>query len=500
MWVEFTESYHKSIKNKLIDRGDKMLDSKPRIGLFATVDELYSTAFDLTEIDKVVRDDVNKLIKNLSSQNEVFFKKIARTEKDGIEVGKYFYNLDVDLIIISEFVYTLDEVILGFLRNIKKDVPILVLMVQGYEGIPEDLTVTNFSRSWGINGTVQLTASIPNLVDEFKYNFLVGYPGEKKISDKIDIIAKAAWVVNSLKKAKLAYLPGVFKGMHDNWDNNAKLEKIFGVELDWLTFSDVVKKIRDIDEDEIKKEVEDIKSKYKVIEPEYVDMYDEARMYLGVKKLIKDRNLSGLTITVDPNNCNEFMDFRVLGYYTISKLMGSLFACADEGDMSNVIAQLILGKVTGNQVQQWENWAFDKKNNTVMGGHSGIGAASLAKNPDEIYVRNLMYDTYTLPNGEVRKGFAFNFVLKPGKVTMLTLGSMNDKYKFKIIRGTAVDHKLLDIHSPFAVIKFDNISVEEYFERICRFGCGKHFVLAYGYVSETCVEVAKNLKLEYLLV
>jgi len=477
-----------------------MVDGKPKIGLFATVDELYSTAFDLTEIDKVVKDDIGKLIKSLSEQNEVFFKKIARTEKDGVEIGKYFYNLDLDLIIISEFVYTLDEVILGFLKNIKKDIPILILMVQGYEGIPEDLTVTNFSRSWGINGTVQLTASIPNLVDGFEYNFLVGYPGEKEITEKINTMAKAAWAVNSIKETKLAYLPGVFKGMHDNWDNNVKLEKIFGVKLDWLTFSDVVKKINDIGENDVKKEVESIKSKYKVIEPKDVDLLDEARMYLCVKKLIEDRSLSGITITVDPGNCNEFMDFRVLGYYTISRLMDDLFACSDEGDMSNVIAQLILGRITGKQVQQWENWAFDKKSNTIMGGHSGAGATSLAKDPGEIYVRNLMYDTYTLPNGEVRKGFAFSFVLKPGRVTMLALGSMKDKYKFKIIRGTVIDYKLLDIHSPFAVIRLDNISIEDYFEKICRFGCGKHFALAYGDVSEICVEAAKILKLDYLLI
>ena len=135
-----------------------------------------------------------------------------------------------------------------------------------------------------------------------------------------------------------------------------------------------------------------------------------------------------------------------------------------------------------------------------MGGHSGVGSTMLASDPNNIYIRNLMYDTYTLPNGEVRKGFAFNFVLKPGKVTMLSLGAMHDEYKFKIIRGTAIDYKLLDIHSPFAVIKLDNISVEEYFEKICRFGCGKHFALVYGDVSETCVQVAKIKKMDYLLI
>ena len=81
-----------------------MVGPRPRIGLFATVDELYSTAFDMAEIDKVVKDDISKLINNLSVQNEVVFRKIARTEKDGIEEGRYFCGLDLDLIIISEFV------------------------------------------------------------------------------------------------------------------------------------------------------------------------------------------------------------------------------------------------------------------------------------------------------------------------------------------------------------------------------------------------------------
>lgn len=477
-----------------------MAGPKPNIGLFATVDELYSTAFDMSEIDSIVKDDISKLINNLSEQNEVVFKKIARTEKDGIEIGKYFCGFDLDLIIISEFVYTLDDVILGFLKSIDKKVPILVLMVQGYEGIPHNLTVKNFSRSWGINGTIQLTASIPNMIDGFEYQFLVGNPSEKNITTKINILAEASWIINSLKKSKLAYLPGVFKGMHDNWDNNAKLEKIFGVELDWLNFSDVVKEIKKIKDSSIKLEVENIRRKYKVIEPTDVDLYDEAGMYLGVKNLINSRNLSGLTITVDPNNCNEFMDFRVLGYYTISKLMDDCFACSDEGDMSNVIAQLILGKMTGSPVQQWENWAFDKKQNILMGGHSGIGATKLAKDPDEIFVKNLMYDTYTLPDGQIRKGFAFNFVLKPGKVTLLTLGAMHDEYKFKIIRGTVIEYKLLDIHSPFAVIKIDNTSVDDYFEKICRFGCGKHFALTYGDVSDLCISIAKIMKMDYLLI
>ena len=477
-----------------------MVSGKPKIGLFVTVDEIYSTAFDLMDIDKVVKGDIKKLVDNLSKENEVFFKSIARNEEDGEQMGKYFSSLDLDLIIISEFVYTLDEPIMGFLNNIKKDIPILVLMVQGYEGVPEDLTVSNFSRSWGINGTIQMTASIPNLIDDFEYEFLVGNPGEASIASRINSMAKAAWAVNSLKKARLAYLPGVFLGMHDNWDNNTKLEKIFGVKLNWLTFSDLVKQFESIDDDEVKKEVDDIKKKYKVIEPQDEDLFDEARMYLGVKKLIKNWDLSGLTITVDPGHCNEFMDFRVLGYYTISKLMNDRFACSDEGDMSLVIANYLLEKISGSHVQQWENWAFDKKKNILMGGHSGIGATALANDPKEIYVRNLMYDTYTLPNGEVRKGFAFNFVSKPGKITMLTLGAIKDEYKFKIIRGTAIDYKLLDIHTPITVIKLDNISVEEYFEKICRFGCGKHYALVYGDVSSTCVNIAKTLKMDYLLI
>ena len=135
------------------------------------------------------------------------------------------------------------------------------------------------------------------MVDGFEYKFLVGNPGEKSISEKISLFAKASWVINSLKKLKLAYLPGVFKGMHDNWDNNAKLEKLFGIELDWLNFSDVVKEVRKVKEEEIKAEVEDMRKKYKIIEPEDIDLYDEARMYLGVKNLIKNKNLSGLTIT-----------------------------------------------------------------------------------------------------------------------------------------------------------------------------------------------------------
>jgi len=477
-----------------------MPGSKPKIGLFATVDQLYSTAFDLTAIDKVVKGDINKLINDLSVENEVFFKKICRTENDGVEAGKYFCQLELDLIIISEFVYTLDEVIMGFLKNIKKDVPILVLMVQGYEGIPEDLTVTNFSRSWGINGTVQLTASMPNMIRHFRYQFLVGNPGEKKITEKINTLAKASRTVNSLKKSKLAYLPGVFKGMHDNWDDNAKLEKIFGIELDWLNFSDVVRELNNIAEKEIDGEVAQIKKKYKVMEPEDIDLYDEARMYLGINQLIKNKNLSGLTITVDPGNCNEFMDFRVLGYYAMSRLMDDCIACSDEGDMSNAICQLILTRITGTQVQQWENWAFDKKENILMGGHSGVGPTKLARDPSKIFVRNLMYDTYTLPNGEVRKGFAFNFILKPGVVTMLSLGAMKDKYRFKIIRATAIDYKLLDIHSPFTVIRLDNIAVEEYFEKICRFGCGKHFALVYGDVSDICVKIAEILRMDYLLI
>ncbi|MCK5566302.1 MAG: hypothetical protein KAI62_00225, partial [Actinomycetia bacterium] len=343
-----------------------MVSDKPKIGLFVTVDEIYSTAFDLMDIDKVVKGDIKKLADNLSKENEVFFKSIARNEEDGEQMGKYFSSLDLDLIIISEFVYTLDEPIMGFLKNIKKNIPILVLMVQGYEGVPEDLTVSNFSRSWGINGTIQMTASIPNLIDDFEYEFLVGNPGEASIASRINSMAKAAWAVNSLKKARLAYLPGVFLGMHDNWDNNTKLEKIFGVKLNWLTFSDLVKQFESIDDDEVTKEVDDIKKKYKVIEPQDVDLFDEARMYLGVKKLIKNWGLSGLTITVDPGHCNEFMDFRVLGYYTISKLMNDRFACSDEGDMSLVIASYLLEKISGSHVQQWENWAFEKKKNILM--------------------------------------------------------------------------------------------------------------------------------------
>jgi hypothetical protein len=80
------------------------------------------------------------------------------------------------------------------------------------------------------------------------------------------------------------------------------------------------------------------------------------------------------------------------------------------------------------------------------------------------------------------------------------MGAMHDEYKFKIIRGTAIDYKLLDIHTPIAVIRLDNISIDEYFEKVCRFGCGKHYALTYGDVSETCINIARTLKMDYLLI
>ena len=181
-----------------------MSADKPRIGLFITVDEIYSTAFDLMDIDKVVKDDIQKLIGGLSSQNEVFFKKIARNESDGEEMGKYFSSLDLDLIIISEFVYTLSA--------IDFNVEVFVSEAGGYlRGVHEYMGTHGETYGGAIVKQVALDNSVnPRLLLallEYQSGWVYGQPKNKAAQEyplgEIDLssqglLRQLKWAVNQL--------------------------------------------------------------------------------------------------------------------------------------------------------------------------------------------------------------------------------------------------------------------------------------------------------------
>ena len=148
------------------------------------------------------------------------------------------------------------------------------------------------------------------------------------------------------ERSKLLYGSGRYGGSEKTYDIEAQIERIkelFGVEVIKLSYDDIKRYFEKASEKEAEIIADKwIKNALRVIEPPRNEIVKSAKMYLGLKMMIKDYEAEAITIDCY-RRFYEMPAYPCMAFFQLNN-EGATAVC--EADLSSTITQLILRYLT----------------------------------------------------------------------------------------------------------------------------------------------------------
>jgi len=241
------------------------------------------------------------------------------------------------------------------------------------------------------------------------------------------------------QRSKLLYESTKYGGAGKSYDIDeqiARLKKLFGVEVVRLDYADIEKYFDEASE-ERSEEIADswIKSALRVVEPNRDDIVASARMYLALKKMIKDYNADGITIDCY-RKFHELPAYPCMAFFQLNN-EGITAVC--EADLSSALTQLLLRYLTEEMAGELRpgfvnDPAADFSKNWIIYCHCTASNRAFGPNgePNPFVIRS---------HAESGKGVAVQSLMPLGEVvTAVQIHFMRDPPLLVIHQGKAVAH------------------------------------------------------------
>lgn len=307
----------------------------------------------------------------------------------------------------------------------------------------------------------------------FKFIYLFNGPDQPMDVDGIVKFGRAAQVVNKLKSARLGMVGFNDMGLYSTGINITRLRDRIGPEVESIDMLQLQKKMDAIPADEIKEQVRTITREWEYpLGPPKPEVVERAvRMYLATLTVCREKNFCGITY-----KCVDGVDLEMnLTHAIPSSLIASAgIPYVDENDLGNLIAELMLKWISGQQVMFLEH--YEHHPDWILLGEDG-------------YVPNELIDgkPQIKPIATVLLGgIAHCSNLKKGRMTCACLSEDNDGYRMHIVTGEGKERpQWVEMGVPLppwpSVKFFPDAGVRAILDHVQ----SQHFAVVYGdYVQE----------------
>lgn len=375
---------------------------------------------------------------------------------------------DVDVILVCVGTWSDDNYVLQFLKAVNK--PVI------FHAFPH-------MESGSLCGVMQIGSVFKDIGFD-AYKTVYAAPGSQESKEKIleacDELLKGKSDKVSEETFYIGSIGGRVPGMTEiAFDEFALYEKC-GALIATINETELLREVKKISNIDV------IKVREKLIDGKgyHIDSDDEAikeslKYYLAMKALIKKYGLKGLAV-----KCyTEYMGKVCLGY---SLLSDEGYACSCEGDVNSAIMMKILMDITGTCVNNTDILNPLPETNEIIFAHCGSSGFSIAPCPDEVHIK---------PVRIMEQGACSVFRPKLGKVTAADLVGHGDTLRMSVMVGEAVEKEYL-FPGNQACIRFDR-PVVDICEDVIKYGCGHHWMVGYGDVSEQLKQYCESRNIIY---
>ena len=431
--------------------------NKPRVrviflGLPKGVPKWPTIDFDTEERIKIIKE---KLLKNISDVEFIgwnWVKSNSELEELSEEIG----SKGEDVVIVFNIASGWFNV-----TKIAKKIPLIA--------ISDPLL-------WGYAGMTNLSSALRK---EGARGFIVSS------SDWNDIlrIFKVVKAYHALKNSRILIIGDYSPEFRKRREEQVKE---LGVKLIWVSFDELRKVFKETNVEEAEKLAKEIYGKAeKVVEPDWKTLVDSARMYLALKKLIREYNANGVTM-----NClGGFYSGKLDAYPCIAFMLfddeGTTMA-ACEGDIESLLTKIAMKEIA-NRPGFLSEPAIDTSKNLAIYAHC-VSATKLNgydKSPEPFYIRSHAEDNKGASVQVLSQYYGIGTIVKivPGSKQVL------------LLRGWILGHMEQDLACRTKIV----VNVNDAQGLIDNWRHSWHRVLYYGDWSGEIEQLAKLLGYELIV-
>lgn len=251
-----------------------------------------------------------------------------------------------------------------------------------------------------------------------------------------------------------------------------------------VDLSELVKEVEKIPSSEARKISEEFLSNVlKMVEPTEMDIVQAAKIYLGLKNLVKKHNLDVFSI-----RCFDIIPtLDNTGCLAVSKMIDEGVIAGCEGDVDTTLTMLVLNYLTNEPVWMANTCSIDRAKNTLTFAHCTI-ATKLLEDASKVTLRS---------HFESGKGVSIQGALKPGqKVTIARLGGLKmDKMVIATgnIRQSDASHE--HMCRTQVEVRLDG-KVEAFIDNLL----GNHVTILKGDISSKLQDFCDKLRIDVILI
>jgi L-arabinose isomerase len=448
-----------------------MENIKPKIGLVIMANEwFWKYKMFGSKFLELIEKDAESIRIKLSEFADVVDMEIILNERQAIDAMRNIKSEDADLLLACPIIWTSDLPFIDMLKEMPRDMPIILWFYSPYERLPCKLSVSDFIRATGTVGAFQFSNVLKR--EMRKFMVVVGTKDEDRVYKEIYEYSKAVRAAKELRNMKIGLLPWRYPDIANTWCDEFKIASRLGPKVVRISVSELYKVAQSIAEEEVNSFVNELKENYEVSVSER-SLRASARASFGLAKVFDKYNLNAVAIQDLEDELHELLKTRPCLY--VASIFEKGRVVGMEGDIHTVIAMLILRRLTSQPVLFAEVYMFDKVENVMPMGHTSMLDINIAKNPREIkIIPDCEYENFD----EVEGAYMY-FTGKEGTVTLLSLVDDVDNYRLIIGRGESIPiNGAIDGYSHILVRP--SLPVEDFLKKAAEAGAGQHWAVVYG--------------------
>jgi len=423
---------------------------KPRIGVLAVGRKTFDVSY-AHEIQAEALQALDSLDIDIIGTQELLF--------DADEVTKALAALKrepLDIVLLLQVTFTDATMTMEITRQL--DAPLLMW------SFPETRTGgrLRLNSLCGINLAAHALSR-----NHLSYDFVHGTPSDSKVISRINDIARAAAVKQSLSGVRIGII-----GQHpDGFDacmfSHEECKELFGIDIEENDLIEFLDSANELDDSVALPHYEDrMKVMVNLADMDRQVTLKTLKAYEAMRRLIERRNYAGLAVRCWPE---FFTHYGAAACGALALLNEHFIPGGCEADIHGVITSLILQRLAGEPAFNTDLVDIDTETDTCVFWHCGQAPVQMAD--PEVPIRATIHSNRKLP-------LLNEFPLKPGRFTMARFSKGHDKTTM-IIGGGEMIRAPLAFSGTSGVARLDSPAIEV-LETLMRIGLEHHTALVYG--------------------
>lgn len=429
-----------------------------------------------------VRQDLDGVHRRLAEHLEVVYPGMVDTVDRAEEAGKAFAEAGVDVVVIAEGTYLPDFFVLQALEHVPHARVVLFNTQTGGDLSPTD-TYEDTMRNSALIGISQLSASLTKA--RKPYDVVVGEIADAETYRRVRVLVRAHELVAGLRGLTVGLVGHVFRGMFDLEYDKGSVRGCLGPEVLSLHPDHLIEFWKGVPAEEVEAAAARLTGRFEMRGITEDDLERSVRLGLAMRALVRHYRLGGLCF---------------LGQHYIEKMAGAparigasmlmeedRFLVACEGDVGGLVMMFLLHGLTGAMPVQMEWGQFDLARNALFLLGHGIASPEAAGAPERVTITRAAEEW-----GFEGHGAGWEFILRPGPVTMGHFLSTPEGWRMLISEGEALEFPCLPCDEIHALVRVAS-PVREYLEAVMSRGVAHHLVVAHGSAAADLEKVADRL-------